>query len=82
MTKPYVYDDIDDDNAQGNVNINLPNYGFSLIWNSTSQVWTWTREGAETRAAKALKQRQDVSLAQYRRTILWTPVHKVINTKW
>ena len=31
MTKPYVYDDIDDDNAQGNVNINLPNYGFSLI---------------------------------------------------
>ena len=31
MTKQYVYDDIDDDNAQGNVNINLPNYGFSLI---------------------------------------------------
>ena len=30
MTKQYVYDDIDDDNAQGNVNINLPTYGFSL----------------------------------------------------
>ena len=29
MTKQYVYDDIDD-NAQGNVNINLPTYGFSL----------------------------------------------------